>query len=147
MGKANSCCAPVLTGSELNHLRIRSALPLLLTLLPDAISLPKYAHPVPTAHGEIMNGNGFSKQILTSQPVRRHSLWATIATKKWQEKMPSLLRGICWATQRCTRSHRKTSRKPQIINSMKLTVCQTFHGIYPNCKSVSVRILLGEEKQ
>lgn len=51
MGKANSCCTPVLTGSELNHLQIRSALPLLLTFLPDAISLPKYAHPVPTAHG------------------------------------------------------------------------------------------------
>lgn len=50
------------------------------------------------------------------------SLWASIAAHKWQ-KMPSVLHGHIALHQ----IPHKTSRKPQIINSMKLTVCQTFH--------------------
>lgn len=70
------------------------------------------------------------------------SLWANIAAHKWQ-KMPSVLHGHIALHQ----IPHKTSRKPQIINSMKLTVCQTFHGIYPNCKWVSVRTLFREAKR
>lgn len=142
-GKGKSCCGWVLGGSELNHLQTRAALPLLLTLLPDAISLPKYVCPVPTAHGWVMDGNGFSKQPLTSQLMRWHSLWASIATHKRQEKMPSVLHGHIALHQ----IPHKTSRKPQIMNNMKLTVCQTFHGIYPNCKWVSVRTLFREARR
>lgn len=38
----------------------------------------------------------------------------------------------------------QTSRKPRTISSMKLTVRQTLHGIYPNCKWISVRTLFRE---